>query len=94
MATLQLAIDQQFLGTAGPRSLNTRVDVVMGKRLGALSAFHAEFTYALANAYIIVHFVADAHTHTHTHARTRACTHARTHTRARTNERTDEQTTS
>ena len=51
MVTLQLTISQQCLCVVGSRSLYVRIVVVMGKRLGAWSAFHADFMYALANAY-------------------------------------------
>ena len=44
MVTIQLAIGQQFLCATGPQSLCARVAVVMAKRLGAWSAFHANFT--------------------------------------------------
>ena len=51
MVMLQLPIGQQYLCAAGPQSLYVRIIVVVGKRSGAWSAFHADFMYALDNVY-------------------------------------------
>ena len=52
LVMLQLMIGQQCLCAAGPQSQYVHIAVVIGKGLGAWSAFHTDFTYVVANVFI------------------------------------------